>query len=307
LDVGSDRPNIEYNIRTMEHGITSACDVLSFLPKDPIHVREDLKKHIIYLPTRELCIRATLLLRHHVPEHQLAFWPFFATCSEGYKERIFREFKENTRTVRWLLATSAAGMGLDVADIEVIGSIGNRKATQVYQEAGRAVRNARLHGKSIWLVPKWMVEPAPRGEDNGVEEEESRTAAKEREMREKADYGAVELVQASRDHQCLRSVLVKYFCPTPAIPGFPGQKAIPEGGHKVTYKCIDLINPFPPVPTCCSSCVRSGRGQVATSTALPATSINPPTAATKPTITKRSCSKANKDKLRTALQLFWAA
>jgi hypothetical protein len=308
LDVGSDRPNIEYNIQAMEHGITSARDVLSFLPKDPIRVREDLKKHIIYLPTRELCIRATLLLRHHVPEHQLAFWPFFATCSEGYKERIFRDFKENTGTVRWLLATSAAGMGLDVADIDVTGSLGNRKATQVYQEAGRAVRNTRLHGKWIWLVPRWMIEPNLEGHEDSLEKEKSRTAAKEREMREKADSGAIELVRASRDCRCLRSVLVKYFRPTPAIPGFPGQKVIPEGGHKVTYKCIDLIDPFPPVPTCCSSCVRSGRGQVATSTALPATStVNAPPAAAKPTTTKRSCSKANKDKLRNALQLFRAA
>jgi superfamily II DNA helicase RecQ len=306
IDVGSDRPNIEYNIRKMEHGITLARDVLSFLPNNPVCSREDLKKHIIYLPTRELCIRATLLLRQHLPEHQLAFWPFFATCSEDYKTEIFRDFKENTGTVRWLLATSAAGMGLDVPDIEITGSLGVRRATQAYQEAGRAVQDAQLHGKWVWLVPEWMIEPDLELQEGKMEKEDSKKAAKEQEMRDKADPGAIELVHASRDSRCLRSVLVKYFRPSPSMPGFPGQKAMPDSKYKVTYKCIDLCNPFPPVPTCCSLCVRSSRGQVATSTALPSTSTNPPPTTTKSTIIKRSCSKINKEKLNTALLLFRA-
>jgi hypothetical protein len=197
-------------------------------------------------------------------------------------------------------------MGLDVPDIEVTGSVGVRRATQAYQEAGRAVRDARLHGKWVWLVPEWMIKLDLELHEDKMEKEKSKKAAKEQEMQDKADPGAIELVRASCNGRCLRSVLVKYFRPSPSMPGFPGQKAITDSKYKVTYKCIDLCNLFPPVLTCCSLCMRSGRGQVATSTPLSSASINLPPTTTKSNITKRSCSKANKEKLKTALQLFRA-
>jgi hypothetical protein len=303
LDLGLDRPNIHYHLQPLWHAITSGADIVDML-HDQLAASDTLDKRIIYLPTRALCVSVTHLLQNAAPHLGGSFWPFMSLCSDEYKTVVLQAFRDNLVGVRWLLATSAAGMGLDVPDIDVIVLYGVRRATAGAQEGGWAVRDPRRYGQWIWMFPAWMLEPEDaEDEDNVVE---SKQQAKQRETRENADPAAIELVNCLRTKTCIRSALIVYCRPMPKLPGFPNQQPTNKNEKAVTYQKIDLPSPIPPVQSCCRVCVEEQAMVVDAEeprASSPSPMLQPRTTKSTPS---KSCLRADKEVLEGALIHFRA-
>ena len=150
IDMGADRPNLAQWIRPMEYSVSSMADLMAFIPKSPTGL-ESFKKTIFYYKTRQLARQGLKLCRSLVPrEFRTAMYVYTATGSDEYKTELTDLFKKNK--TRWVHATIALGMGLDIPDIEqvVIWGVGNLK--DAYQQGGRAGRDRSLAATMIWEI-----------------------------------------------------------------------------------------------------------------------------------------------------------
>jgi len=135
IDRGADRPNIAQWVRLMEYPVSSLYDLLAFVPKSP-KGPSDFPKTIFYLKTHQLSRHACDTSRTAVPlEFREYLWAFTAVNSEEYKEEVM-EFLCKGSEARWLFATIAAGMGMDIPDIEVVVIFGVDGFNSAFQKGG---------------------------------------------------------------------------------------------------------------------------------------------------------------------------
>jgi hypothetical protein len=348
LDLGTDRPNLRYEVKRMAYPMNSCTDLVSLLPDGlcATSTPEDLPKTIIYLPTKRLCRVARRLLRARVPKHlQKSIWPYYALHSEDYKSTLLAELYKGTK-LRILLATNAAGMGLDIPDVMQSAIYGARRYSAAVQEGGRAVRNPALQGVMTWFVPGWMFEPRPDDEEDdddedpgrgqiGAEDEssaddsdedsssedeapaparESKSAARERARREAFDQAAITFVNLAGSDTCMRRWALEHCRPRPTLRGFPDGPPREDEDQEVHWEVVSIDeSTLPGKGFCCSArCCQTNDAMKLTTNNHPPP--NPaPTSSSQP-IEKRpkiSCSNQEREKLRDTLVAWqdqqWAA
>jgi hypothetical protein len=237
LDCGSDRPNLALWVRSMEYPASSLHDLLAFVPISP-QCPSDFPKSIFYFKTRQLSRRACDLVRSVVdPEFRKYLYAFTAVNSEEYKEEIMLRLRKGLN-LRWLFATIAAGMGMDIPDIEVAVIFGVDAFESAFQKGGRAGRDPDLKAKMIWIVEPWAFET--------MSTEPSKKYLADAKRRDNMDPASREYINRSQSSECMRSYAITHLRPTPNLPGFPWFKPQnnldwdeDENVSSVTWEVVD--------------------------------------------------------------------
>jgi hypothetical protein len=320
LDLGTDRPNLRFDVRRMRHPIKSCRDLLSLLPDAP-KTPSDLPKTIIYLPDKRSCRVARDVLRAAMPENlRRCFYPFYASHSEDYKATLLRELHSG-RKLRFMLSTNAAGMGLDIPDVMQSAVYGARRLSAAFQEGGRAVRDPQLSGAMVWFVPPWMFEEKDTWEDvddtgstddsasdssiedSSDEEEapvppqESASTQKDRARRAAFDPATIKFVNLAGSETCMRRFALEHCRPRPTLPGFAGGLVQEENSHGVEWEVTAIDEADLPGPGACCSARCCQLEHVETHITKPAESASAPASNKPPKPPSVRCSNAERQKL----------
>jgi hypothetical protein len=128
----------------------------------------DFPKAIFYLNTHQLVRRACDLCCSVVaPEFRNCLYVYTAVNSEDYKEKVMDLFHEG-KELRWVFATIAAGMGMDIPDIELAVIFGTDNFKSVFQKGGHAGRDAAIDATMVWIVEPWAFEVNGHEENHGI-------------------------------------------------------------------------------------------------------------------------------------------
>jgi len=162
VDVGSDRKNLFFAVRQLEHPELPILNILGLLPSSitPETVLDAIAKCLFYFDTEAECRAAVYALRMLLPAHlRDCVQPFSSSLSEECKKALWEAFRAGT--VRILCATDAAGMGCNVPDVRNVVVFGcPRSFASVAQRWGRAGRNRTVDGTCLLLVPPWAFNPS---------------------------------------------------------------------------------------------------------------------------------------------------
>ncbi|KAI0772184.1 P-loop containing nucleoside triphosphate hydrolase protein [Irpex lacteus] len=165
---GNDRPNVSIVVRACEHPLNTFAD-LDFVLPSSIRNPTDIPKTYIYVDNitsgSDVIDHLRTLLEARVsatspPQYATStsfqYWhglirPFNATLSQEYRNIAMAKFRSGE--IRILVCTDAAGMGINVPDVDVVvqwklpATLSN-----FIQRAGRAARDRRRRGLAVLLV-----------------------------------------------------------------------------------------------------------------------------------------------------------
>ncbi|KAI0744930.1 P-loop containing nucleoside triphosphate hydrolase protein [Earliella scabrosa] len=138
VNLGNDRPNITPIVHRLR-AAQSSLPVLDFMTRD-IRTGGKLTRTIIFFNTRDLAFSAYRYLRESVPEDVSTQIDFLhAGRGQRARRRVMCKFREGE--VNILCATEAAGMGMDIPDIDISVQFLAASSLSVWmQRAGRAGR-----------------------------------------------------------------------------------------------------------------------------------------------------------------------
>ncbi|KAI0640947.1 P-loop containing nucleoside triphosphate hydrolase protein [Trametes meyenii] len=152
VNLGNDRPNIVPIVHRMK-AAQSSLPILDFLVRD---VKPDTKfrRTIVFFNARNLAFKSYRYLQDCVcPELRPQINFLHAGRGQRARRRVTRQFREGT--VNILCATEAAGMGMDIPDIDVVVQFLVSSTLSVWmQRAGRAGRS----GSQAYCI--LLVEPS---------------------------------------------------------------------------------------------------------------------------------------------------
>ena len=236
LDVGSDRPNLFYEVRAMVNRKYPVLDVLGLLPSslDDNTPRTALPKTIMYFDSEDACRLSTDILRKCLPPHlRSAVYAFSSVLSEKAKEQCWQRF--SGKGCRFLCATDAAGMGCNVADIKNIVIFNcPRSLSVVSQRWGRAGRDRTTPAMCLLLVPGWAFRPSfpsepsatlsvrhLKGKSKQLLEPKSHTLQREKlpVAVERFINTAVDVEQDANKRNCSQSFMIFACADTSHLPG----------------------------------------------------------------------------------------
>ena len=221
IDLGSDRPNLKQTVRPMEFPMSSLADLLAYLPESP-QSPADFEKTIFYFKSRKLTRSARDMCRAVAgPKFKDCMYAFTATGSEEYKEGVMERLLDDKKGGRWLFATIAAGMGMDIPDIVRVIIFGVDNLKGVFQMGGRAGRGAGTVGEMVWIVEPWAFEKKkPVNPAVSQQKGPTKKAIAEEDKRNKMDAPARKYINLSQSPCCMRRFAISYLRPQPNLPGF---------------------------------------------------------------------------------------
>ncbi|EJD40074.1 P-loop containing nucleoside triphosphate hydrolase protein [Auricularia subglabra TFB-10046 SS5] len=157
INLGNIRPNIFWEVRTVDGGQKTSLHYLRFLL--PRSVTADnvnsIPSTIVFVPSRSMTSRVANYLRDLLPKplSYEAVLPLHAKSKPGRISRVLQCF-EAGRT-RILVATTIAGLGRDFRDVQrVVGYMPPENIEAWVQEAGRGARKDTARCWALLLVPK---------------------------------------------------------------------------------------------------------------------------------------------------------
>ncbi|KAF8164698.1 hypothetical protein B0H34DRAFT_793164 [Crassisporium funariophilum] len=146
--------------------------------------------------------------------------------------------------LRFLYATIAAGMGMDISDIEMAVTFGVDNFNSYFQKGGRAGRNPNLKAKMIWIVEPWAFEAPPAEQGKQIEgKQPSKKSLAEAKRRDNMDPASRKYINRSESEKCMQEYAVTHFRPKPNLPGFPGFEMLDQDWEgelpNVTWEVMD--------------------------------------------------------------------
>ncbi|KAH9916715.1 P-loop containing nucleoside triphosphate hydrolase protein [Epithele typhae] len=152
LNLGNDRPNIAWEVRKM-NAAKSDLESLDFvLGSEPLDEVERFRRSIIFFDDVMLSLQAVQRLRDKVPKHlKSRICAYNSQRGPVSKRLVFKLFQRGDIDI--LIATEAAGMGFDAADIWLVIQFMVPSSLEVWlQRAGRAGRGKDICARAILLV-----------------------------------------------------------------------------------------------------------------------------------------------------------
>ncbi|KAH7910136.1 P-loop containing nucleoside triphosphate hydrolase protein [Hygrophoropsis aurantiaca] len=154
VNLGTDRPNISWEVRYMKNG-KSDLESLSFLlPKNSGGEAEGdtYDQSLVFFDDINVSMSALRWLRDHSPktiQHQISVYHSRRTPTA--KRIVLKLFKEGK--IKVLLSTEAAGMGCDMPHIQQVVQFMAPGSLSIWmQRAGRAGRTLTMNARAILLV-----------------------------------------------------------------------------------------------------------------------------------------------------------
>ncbi|KAL6308381.1 P-loop containing nucleoside triphosphate hydrolase protein [Sparassis latifolia] len=147
----NDRPNVYLTVHKITHSLDSFED-LAFLIPGNWQPGDHIPKFLVFFDNIQESVRATSFLRSWLPpEYQnLVRW-YNADMSSAFRACATTDFTEGK--VCGLICTDAFGLGVDIADIEIVVQW---RATcdmdALWQRIGRAARRPGMTALAIFLV-----------------------------------------------------------------------------------------------------------------------------------------------------------
>ncbi|KAJ6481357.1 P-loop containing nucleoside triphosphate hydrolase protein [Mycena vulgaris] len=173
LNLGNDRPNITPSIVLMNSA--KDYDALDTVLPDPATIQSiaDAPKSLIFTHA----IKKTQIICRHLRRlysgDEIAFDFLHAHRTAKAKRRVMKQFRKGK--IKFLVATEAAGMEADIADIELVIEFGVPQSPDVWsQHMGRAGRCPGLQARVIMLReegttrPKKIRKPKKVNPDDGL-------------------------------------------------------------------------------------------------------------------------------------------
>ncbi|KAF5374595.1 hypothetical protein D9615_008912 [Tricholomella constricta] len=220
IDLGSDRPNLAQWVRPLEYSVASMADLFAFVPHAP-QSPEQFEKTIFYFRTRQLTRHALKICRSLVSvQFRSVMYAFTATASEEFKDKVTDLFRTNE--ARFIFATLALGMGLDIPDIFRVVIYGVDTFNDAFQKGGRGGRARDLKATMIWLVEPWAFNRSKVLEEGN---KLSKREHAEEEKRRTMDPASREYINRSQSNLCMRAFACNHFRPRPNLQGFPWYQA----------------------------------------------------------------------------------
>ncbi|KAJ7916403.1 P-loop containing nucleoside triphosphate hydrolase protein [Mycena leptocephala] len=159
VNIGNDRPAVAQVIRSMQHPMNSYRD-LDFMVRDTMTCPADVLKAFLYSDDTKDGGHIVDHLNDRVcPEYRARglVRPYNASMSKKYRDEVMSLFKAGI--VRILVCTDAAGMGCDLADLDlVVQWKAPTNMSSWVQRAGRAARGRGRKGLAVMLVEKTAFE-----------------------------------------------------------------------------------------------------------------------------------------------------
>ncbi|KLO19328.1 P-loop containing nucleoside triphosphate hydrolase protein [Schizopora paradoxa] len=150
LNLGNDRPNITYSVKVVK----SAEDVeaLKDFFAGPYDSREKIEQTVVFVDDRILAQVVCREIRSWLPPelHDTVCF-FHAGRTKGSKRRVMKKIQ--TGYYRIMIATDAAGMGMDIPGITRVIQLGVTNSLSTWlQRAGRAGRKENSQAQAVLLV-----------------------------------------------------------------------------------------------------------------------------------------------------------
>ncbi|KAJ6470300.1 P-loop containing nucleoside triphosphate hydrolase protein [Mycena vulgaris] len=159
VNIGNDRPAVAQVVRSMQHAMNSYRD-LDFIVPSTMDCPPDVPKSFVYCDdTKEGAEIIDHLNARVCPEYRSRglVRPYNASMSRDYRNHVMKLFKAGI--IRILVCTDAAGMGCDLADVDiVIQWKAPANMSSWVQRAGRAARGKGRKGLAVMLVEKTAFE-----------------------------------------------------------------------------------------------------------------------------------------------------
>ncbi|KAJ3476192.1 hypothetical protein NLI96_g11327 [Meripilus lineatus] len=152
----NDRPNIYLTVRKIRHSLASFRD-LDFLIPSGWKAGDHLPKFLVFFDDIKESIRAAKALKSRLPLQEQSKIKWFNSDDtpelREYLTEVFREQGEEGKTVYGLYCTDSFGMGIDIADIEIVVQWRMTcDLNTLWQRFGRAARGMGSIGIAILLV-----------------------------------------------------------------------------------------------------------------------------------------------------------
>ncbi|KLO12440.1 P-loop containing nucleoside triphosphate hydrolase protein [Schizopora paradoxa] len=205
IDVGCERPNLQYMSRPLTDPSSPLLDILNLLPAtmdDETRI-DDLSKILFFRNTREECSELVRDLRRVLPPHLRAVThAFYSSLSEEAKDIRWNQYCNGE--LKLMVSTVASAVGCNVRDIEWVVNLGiTESLSGLSQRFGRAGRDPSINAKCAALIPSWAVRPPPetvnpaiariQGTGAKVKKESKRDAAR----REKLEPGLEQFINVA--------------------------------------------------------------------------------------------------------------
>ncbi|KIP07789.1 hypothetical protein PHLGIDRAFT_510983, partial [Phlebiopsis gigantea 11061_1 CR5-6] len=167
IQMSNDRPNVYLAVRRIRHALTSYRDLADLLVSPNRPPGYKIPKFLVFFDSKREAIAAADALRERLP-------PEFKTKVVWFNSDNSPEFREQTTEdlaaggYYGLMCTDAFGMGVDLADIElVIQWRCSCDLDTLWQRFGRAARDPRREGLAVLFAESkhfdsWKAEQAKR-------------------------------------------------------------------------------------------------------------------------------------------------
>ncbi|KZV61279.1 P-loop containing nucleoside triphosphate hydrolase protein [Peniophora sp. CONT] len=151
LNLGNDRPNIEWSVHHMKAG-KSDTGALFFLVPDETGPEAELQRGVVFFDDIGVSMEALRDFREQLPEHlRERVACYHAQRGPDTKKHIMDHF--NRGDIDIIFATEAAGMGCDMTRVSfVVQFMVPRSLSAWLQRAGRAGRDAFSQAYAVLLV-----------------------------------------------------------------------------------------------------------------------------------------------------------
>ncbi|KAL9934443.1 hypothetical protein V8E36_006899 [Tilletia maclaganii] len=159
INAGVERANVAYALLPLSSPVCTYEDILQLFPSTIVNP-QDIPKTLIYMPTRAGTYEVAQQLQERFaalgPSFRDAVRPFTSLSSSSYKsDTLLRAFCAGGPT-RVLVATEAAGLGLDISDIaRVVQYTLPYSLLDLAQHFGRAMRSKDKPALAILLAQPW--------------------------------------------------------------------------------------------------------------------------------------------------------
>ncbi|THV07053.1 P-loop containing nucleoside triphosphate hydrolase protein [Dendrothele bispora CBS 962.96] len=155
INLGNDRPNVSLVVRAIQHPMNTYQD-LNFVIPGQIDRVSQIPKTFIYADNVSVGVEMEDHLETLLPENLRGkglIRPYNAGYSQKYRNAVMKQFRAGR--VRVLICTDAAGMGCNIADIDVVVQWKLTDSMSSFvQRAGRAARGRGRTGLAVLLVEK---------------------------------------------------------------------------------------------------------------------------------------------------------